>query len=257
MGRAAPDLPDPLENQESAATGGADDLLSQLAGDEIDRLLAEADVEATPVAQPDAAAASTADPAAAAVLPEVESPAAEPPASAPPEPSLDAQLNDLFNALSDASQPTTGPTPADVPAEAPAEAAAPPAAPIVASDLDEQLAKLANELLPAPAAEQALVPVDAPAAPESGSVETTQEAPVGDERTALLAVSPETAGDGEELVDDAGAPLPWYLRPLVWLNAPFASMSDGARDLIGKVALATLLFSITVLTFLMVTRHKL
>src|SRR5690606_15011859 len=42
MGQSTIDLPDPTDTQpESAAS--ADDLLSQLAGDEIDRLLAEAD----------------------------------------------------------------------------------------------------------------------------------------------------------------------------------------------------------------------
>src|SRR5438874_12847630 len=44
MAQAAIDLPDPLNN--SGPVGpGVDDLLAQLAGEEIDRLLAEADVE--------------------------------------------------------------------------------------------------------------------------------------------------------------------------------------------------------------------
>ena len=49
MGQAAVDLPDPLDTppQPDASTGaaGTDELLSQLAGEEIDRLLADADVE--------------------------------------------------------------------------------------------------------------------------------------------------------------------------------------------------------------------
>ncbi|HEV7302510.1 MAG TPA: hypothetical protein VGN72_24440 [Tepidisphaeraceae bacterium] len=45
MGKADTSLPDPL-NAPAPALAGTDDLLSQLAGDEIDRLLAEADVEA-------------------------------------------------------------------------------------------------------------------------------------------------------------------------------------------------------------------
>src|SRR5687768_10515368 len=46
MGQAAVDLPDPLESAAApAAPEGADDLLAQLAGDEIDRLLAEAELE--------------------------------------------------------------------------------------------------------------------------------------------------------------------------------------------------------------------
>ena len=53
MGQATVDLPDPLDQQPPTANpGGVDDLLSQLAGDEIDRLLAEADEEAAPPVRP-------------------------------------------------------------------------------------------------------------------------------------------------------------------------------------------------------------
>ncbi|HEY8666693.1 MAG TPA: hypothetical protein VIL86_08520 [Tepidisphaeraceae bacterium] len=45
MAQATVDLPDPLDQPAMATSAGADDLLSQLAGDEIDRMLAEADVE--------------------------------------------------------------------------------------------------------------------------------------------------------------------------------------------------------------------
>jgi hypothetical protein len=52
MGQATVDLPDPLEKPN--ATGSADELLAQLAGDEIDRLLADGDAgkpaEPTPAA---------------------------------------------------------------------------------------------------------------------------------------------------------------------------------------------------------------
>jgi hypothetical protein len=47
MGQATVDLPDPLSNPAPAAPASADDLLAQLAGDEIDRLLAESDVDKT------------------------------------------------------------------------------------------------------------------------------------------------------------------------------------------------------------------
>ena len=45
MGQAAVDLPDPLEPPPATSAAGTDDLLAQLAGEEIDRLLAEAEVE--------------------------------------------------------------------------------------------------------------------------------------------------------------------------------------------------------------------
>src|SRR5437762_13293359 len=47
MGQAAVELPDPLTKTPAPATS-ADDLLSQLAGEEIDRLLKEAEVEPAP-----------------------------------------------------------------------------------------------------------------------------------------------------------------------------------------------------------------
>jgi hypothetical protein len=43
MGQATADLPDPLDNPSLAPINSADDLLAQLAGDEVDRLLAESD----------------------------------------------------------------------------------------------------------------------------------------------------------------------------------------------------------------------
>jgi hypothetical protein len=43
MGQAIVDPPDPQENSKPAPTNSADDLLSQLAGNEIDRLLAESE----------------------------------------------------------------------------------------------------------------------------------------------------------------------------------------------------------------------
>src|ERR1019366_6983552 len=46
MGQAAVDLPDALEKPK--ATGSADELLAQLAGDEIDRLLADGDAGKSP-----------------------------------------------------------------------------------------------------------------------------------------------------------------------------------------------------------------
>src|SRR5690348_6285231 len=45
MGKATADLPDPLTASEGPGNAGTDDLLAQLAGEEIDRLLAEAQVE--------------------------------------------------------------------------------------------------------------------------------------------------------------------------------------------------------------------
>jgi hypothetical protein len=48
MGSATVDLPDPLQNAGPAEAKSADDLLAQMAGDEIDRLLAESEGESAP-----------------------------------------------------------------------------------------------------------------------------------------------------------------------------------------------------------------
>src|SRR3954469_4113502 len=82
MGQAV-DLPDPLEPPAASAApdlSSADDLLSQLAGEEIDRLLAEAEVEKTdappvehapPVQPPVASAAPEATAATVAAEPAI------------------------------------------------------------------------------------------------------------------------------------------------------------------------------------------
>src|SRR5438067_37356 len=57
MGQAAVELPDPLTKTPAPATS-ADDLLSQLAGEEIDRLLKEAEVDPAPTPAPVEQAAS-------------------------------------------------------------------------------------------------------------------------------------------------------------------------------------------------------
>jgi len=81
MGQATVDLPDPLENPASPAqaqTQSADDLLSQLAGDEIDRLLAESGEEVTPGAK----------------TPPIENPAVDPaPAAAPAKTPLEKEMD--------------------------------------------------------------------------------------------------------------------------------------------------------------------
>jgi hypothetical protein len=50
MGQASVDLPDPLEKPKT--TGSTDELLAQLAGDEIDRLLANGDAGMSPATVP-------------------------------------------------------------------------------------------------------------------------------------------------------------------------------------------------------------
>lgn len=67
MGQATADLPDPLDNPSLAPMTSADDLLAQLAGDEVDRLLAESDAGSTqgPSSTGNAPASSASSPTAA------------------------------------------------------------------------------------------------------------------------------------------------------------------------------------------------
>lgn len=175
MGKSVVDLPDPLEQSApepltSAAPAGVDDLLAQMAGDEIDRLLAEAD--------------------------------------APRE------------------------TPAEKPAPAPTrtEAVAAPAPPKIEvnADADDEGATTVAE-------RSALeMPAEPVAAPE----------PVADLFT-------EEEVNAAEEAEDA---LPFYLKPLAWLNAPLEALPEGAREAVGKIALLTLFNAAAVLIYVVVFR---
>ena len=187
MGKSVVDLPDPLEHGgpeplTTAAPAGVDDLLAQMAGDEIDRLLAEAD---NPREVP-----------------------AERPAPV---------------------KPVVAPAPVTVVTETPA---APPAENLPAAAPDEE------EEGATTAAERSALQI-----PE------TVEAPVQEE---ALFTEEETSAS----IADDGA-LPFYLKPLEWLNAPLEALPEGIRDAVGKIALLTLFNAVAVLIYvLMFRRHR-
>jgi hypothetical protein len=169
MGKSVIDLPDPLEQSApepltSAAPAGVDDLLAQMAGDEIDRLLAEAD------------------------------------------------------------------TPRETPAPTPTrtEAVAAPASPKIEVEADEEGATTVAE-------RSAL---EMPAEPVKAS------APEAD-------LFSEEEVNAAEDADDA---LPFYLRPLAWLNAPLEALPEGSREAVGKIALLTLFNATAVLIYVVVFR---
>ena len=116
MAQAAIDLPDPLNN--SGPVGpGVDDLLAQLAGEEIDRLLAEADVE------------RPASPAVMLVPHTATSPATEPiPAD------THSSTGALAPSAADPAQLQTQPEPSSSPT------------PIAEADVEELDARVAQEL---------------------------------------------------------------------------------------------------------------
>ena len=86
---AVQELPDPLHPPQMSAAS-TDDLLAQLAGEEIDRLLAEADSERPPASAPEPVPATTTDAA-----------SEKPPAAPAPQAAISAQLDTLFAQLTE------------------------------------------------------------------------------------------------------------------------------------------------------------
>jgi hypothetical protein len=226
MGQAPVALPDPL----SAApvnSGNTDDLLAQLAGEEIERLLAEADEPApgkadqiTPSVNPTAKGGSVV-PAAARVSP--EAPASPKPQSASkPAPQAggateDLELNALFTQLDGA-----GPA-------GPVEAVAAPAA-----------------SAPTP------LPDPEPSVADALAQEMLEDAAVSGGAALAGNAAPATAPEVEVEQNQAAGPLP--IRLLEWVNRPLESCSDQCRDLIGKIAILTTVNAAAVLAYVMFFR---
>jgi hypothetical protein len=66
--------------------------------------------------------------------------------------------------------------------------------------------------------------------------------------------SPAPAAQSGAAVDD-DTPLPLYLRPLEWLNAPLALLPQSVRDVVGKIAIITLLNAAAILAYVLVVRR--
>jgi hypothetical protein len=182
MGRATVDLPESTENAKDATTtiAGADDLLAQLAGDEIDRLLAESDVEreTKPAEVPRAPSASPTD----------------------PEPDGAVELDVVMNELQAA--------PAAKPA-APVDSAAPVAEKITEAPVAPSPAPstVVNEVVPeTTAAVDAEVDTTSPA--ERAALDGEE-----DESIDLLATTSLLAGGDREL-SPLFKPLAWLSAPL-------------------------------------------
>jgi hypothetical protein len=223
MGQATLDLPDPLE-QPPATAAGTDDLLAQLAGEEIDRLLAESESDLPPEKMPqDSTAAQESLLPPESAPPAVQSDIAKPQTQLTPAAQLDSYLGEI------ATTSAAGATEADSVtqfAQNPVSASPKPEAGTGrARHLDD------DEML---AAERgALNSVSADAA----SVET-----------ALSAVETTLAARESE------PKIPLYLRLLAGLSAPLNSSSDKTRELIGKIAILTMVNAISVLIYVLFFR---
>ena len=261
MANAVLDLPDPLQSEpaaraDAAAAGGADDLLSEMVGDEIDRLLADAD------AKPPRAPADS-GPDVGAELP---------PPRAFDTSSLDEKLKPQPDSTTDAMSPTTAqeldeilssvnslikevdPATDDAPtkpydAEPEVDAAPVPVAAsvVIDHDLDPPVA----------AAAEAAPPRDKHATPDPAVIDTPVESPTPQPR-----VRPAESGPGPELAEAApqsatlASPLPdnppaagALVRVLQWINKPFESCPPAARDAMGKIGVATLINAAGILLY--------
>jgi len=271
MGKSI-DLPDPLQSA-STPLGNADDLLAQLAGEEVDRLLAEADAEGK--RPPGPGEARRANDASTDAAPQPT-----------PEPPVQEQLDALFteiNSEESTNRPAVEPAP---PARAPSMR--PPSVPAVAPIAPMPFAPInsklpddidVNEVMSAilgdgPLASSSALPVSpepvaAPARPPTaqatmlsaaGVAAPDQLSTTAAERRALALPDPadELPGPGElagltaPIEDDR--PLPAYLKPLEWMNAPLDLLPPTIRDVLGQVAILTLVNAIAVLIYVFVFR---
>ena len=193
MGKAALDLPDPLQSPPEGPKASTDELLAQLAGDEIDRLLAEAEaVEPRASRAPFHVAPPTSPESSAEPQP---SPATPPPTAEPGE-STSAELD-------------------------------------VAAEMDALFTA-------ATAKDQAAAEAEMSAAERDGL-----KTPAG--------VAESVAAPAPAEADDA--PLPLYLRPLEWLSAPLMILPGSVRDIVGKIAIVSLLNAAVILAYVLIVRR--
>jgi hypothetical protein len=227
MAQAAADPFDSIENAPDSLAS-TDDLLSQMAGKEVDRLLADNEPAA---AEPP--------------------PAPQPPPELPQAQSMTAQLDQLFTELQE-----------DSPAGAPAPEPDPKF---------ESLAqgKERSALLEAAGFEGQ---AGSSAELEGDSQDPINEAPPqGPERSALLkaagfepadasadTAAPPSAATETSPQDSAAnismTPLPFYLKPLHWLNAPLDACPAMVRQLLGMAAIVTLFNAVLVLMYVLIFR---
>jgi len=248
MGQATLDLPDPPLSGVNAgplspqALASADDLLSQLAGDDIDRLLAEADTERPP--------APVAAPVRAGAPPGISvSPAAVAPAVATDaQKASDASTADaVTSAAIDAVLASAVEAPVQA-IEKPAEPAE-PAAPVESALAQPTFEAVDQKLLDEAAAQVASI-MDPPVA-TADPVATPSLVADSAEREALsepLILPEEKAGLFDKLL--------WPLvKVLELINAPMNFFSDEVREGMGKIALVTTFNAAAVLVYVMVFRR--
>jgi hypothetical protein len=236
MGQAAIDLPD-SPDQAPAPLNSADDLLSQLAGAEIDRLLAEAGPETASGGDPalDAAFDLALAPTTEAEVDELIKAANDEAAALEIEAAAARAAIMADPPLAPAAVPATPPAPLP----APAAAAATPATTEAFNAEVDNLFKELNAVPPPPAPE-----------PPAAEIETSAA-----ELAALAApvVEPEP-----EVHEEPAEPIRRYEKPsllvrlLELVNWPFAACPDWLRETLGKIAILTLMNALAVMLYLII-----
>lgn len=250
MGQATVDLPDSLDPPPATAAS-TDDLLAQLASDEIDRLLAEADGEGTSalksikagsppkLVEPiDSIPISFDD-----IAP--DGPPKSPPAAAPapasvqhsdPDAEVSTQINELF-AQFDQDPPSAGPT------------SAAPLEPTIEPRNSIRSPAVASGETPAPTATAKSRPLDdlqnddQTSAAERGALDTSGAAAAACEIDAALGAADPSSG------------LSLFLRPLELISTPLNFCSQDVRDIIGKIAILTAVNAISILVYVLFFRR--
>lgn len=274
MGQSAVDLPDPVEQNSPAPGASADDLLAQLAGDEIDRLLAgahetpgkpSAGGAATPKKPSDGTSPHAAPEPSSQELKRAEAdpaPVEEPQSAPDAEEKIDSQLEALFAELNDPEAKPKHSAASESKAGSPenkAQAVDDP--PVAATDLDSTIESEASEKIAQVESEMTDAEADAPADAEKAAPEPVVEDPTQGESANLLSIQEMRSREAGErpaalLAEDVDdAPLPLVLRPLEWINAPFAELPEGVRELLGKVAIVTLFNAVAVLLYVLLFRR--
>jgi hypothetical protein len=267
MPRTAVNLPDPMPNSGHGVMNNADDLLSQMAGEELDRLLSEAEshpaeasgFELPGESRPDAGEASLnelfdeLDDKDLPTLAEDETPPA-----APPPPFSKAPIAEAAKV-----EPVKTPAPvakAQAPqaVEAPLSAADDLAAEMEADERAHAEAlrrmKQGGKVDEAPPQQASFAPVVKALTAE------TNPSPVGpavvDEPA--VTIDPDLAALGEEVPPQfvpSEPSTPFLVRLLEWVNAPLAGVSAGMREVMGKIAIITTLNAIGVFVYVLFFRR--
>ena len=253
------DLPDPLGDSRDVPMASADDLLSEMVGDDVERLMSGEYDPIMPAHRPvdqlqqqlgsfldelrhrerQAAAAPT--PRAVPHVPLSRRAAA---AAPPPPPASTPPVTRATAAKPPATKPlVTKPPTALAPKSAPAAAAAAPRAKLAAAPPPAPPVREREEDLAPPLDDLVGVAHEEWVGLHSGEFESADAARGPAESRALLAPV------------NAAASEPTYLKPLDWIGAPIAAMSRPARIAMSMLAVTSFLGGCAALGYVLMLRH--